>query len=84
MPSQQGCRRLDRRVLSQRAAEEIWGYVFLSPWLIGFVVFTAGAMLFSLGLTFFRTDLLTGYNFVGPRQLHRRSSSDPYFGKSLR
>jgi multiple sugar transport system permease protein len=33
--------------------EELWGYLFISPWLIGFIVLTAGAMLGGLGLSFF-------------------------------
>jgi multiple sugar transport system permease protein len=72
-----------RRGLSQRAVEEIWGYVFLSPWLVGFAIFTAGAMLFSLGLTLFRTDLLTGYHFLGLTN-YATLIHDEYFGKALR
>jgi multiple sugar transport system permease protein len=52
--------------LSLRDREEITAYLFISPWLIGFLVFTVGAMLFSLGLSFFKTDLLTFAQFVGP------------------
>ena len=32
--------------------ESLWAYLFLSPWIIGFVVFTAGAMIASLYLSF--------------------------------
>ena len=72
-----------RRGLSQRAAEEVWGYIFLSPWIIGFAIFTAGAMLFSLGLTFFRTDLLTGYHYIGMGN-YSALVHDEYFAKALR
>lgn len=51
--------------LSQRAQEELAAYLFLAPWLIGFLVFTAGAMLYSLGLSFFQSDLLSATKFVG-------------------
>ncbi len=68
---------------SYRSIEEIWAYVFLSPWIIGFLIFTAGAMLFSLGLTFFKTDLLTGYHFVGLAN-YGALLHDEYFVKSLR
>ncbi|MFN2203021.1 MAG: carbohydrate ABC transporter permease, partial [Caldilineaceae bacterium] len=51
--------------LSQRAREEIAAYLFLSPWIIGFLIFTLGAMAFSLGLSFTKTDLLTSIRFVG-------------------
>jgi ABC-type sugar transport system permease subunit len=36
--------------------ESMWGLLFLSPWLIGFVLFFAGPMLASLGASF--TDLV--------------------------
>ena len=51
--------------LSQRAREEIAAYLFISPWLIGFLIFTLGAMVFSLGLSFTKTDLLTSIRFTG-------------------
>ncbi|CCH32332.1 sugar ABC transporter permease [Actinosynnema sp. NPDC047251] len=35
------------------------GYLFLLPWVIGFLAFTAGPMLFSLWLSFTRYDMLT-------------------------
>ncbi len=71
-----------RRRLSQRAREEIAGYLFISPWIVGFLIFTAGAMLFSLGLVFYKTDLLTGFNFYGLRNL-TKMVSDPLYHKSL-
>ena len=51
--------------LSQRAHEEIAAYLFLSPWIIGFLIFTLGTMAVSLGLSFTKTDLLTSIRFVG-------------------
>lgn len=45
--------------LSPRARDNITGYLFISPWLIGFLVFVAGAMIASIGISFFRTDLLS-------------------------
>jgi multiple sugar transport system permease protein len=53
------------RHLSQRTREEIAAYLFISPWLVGFLIFTLGAMVFSLGLSFFKTDLLTNAQLVG-------------------
>ncbi|HEX5828126.1 MAG TPA: sugar ABC transporter permease [Candidatus Limnocylindrales bacterium] len=43
--------------------ETRWGYLFLLPWIIGFVVFTAGPMLASLYLSF------TRYNVIRPPQM---------------
>jgi multiple sugar transport system permease protein len=68
--------------LSRRGRRELAAYLFISPWLIGFLVFTAGAMLFSLGLTLFKTDLLTGYEFVGLDNFSKLIS-DKLFRKSL-
>ncbi|MDI7277579.1 MAG: sugar ABC transporter permease, partial [Anaerolineae bacterium] len=56
--------------------------MFTSPWIIGFLVFTAGAMAFSLGLTFFNTDLLTTFEFAG-LQNYARLAGDRLFLKSL-
>ena len=42
-----------RAVLKSRRRRGGWaGYLFLSPWLIGFILFTAGPLLVSLGLSF--------------------------------
>jgi multiple sugar transport system permease protein len=40
--------------------EEMWGYLFISPWLIGFLIFTLGPMLVSLYWSF------TKYEFPLP------------------
>jgi multiple sugar transport system permease protein len=45
----------------RRISEETrWAFVFILPWIIGFVVFTAGPMLWSLYLSF------TDYNVIRP------------------
>ena len=49
----------------QRVRENIAGYLFILPWIIGFLIFVAGAMIFSLGLSFFNADMLTTAKFVG-------------------
>lgn len=54
-----------RTGLSQRAQEELWAYLFISPWVIGFLIFTFGAMAFSLGMSLFNTDLLETTTFIG-------------------
>ncbi len=45
-------RRLDR--------EAVAGYLFISPWVVGFLVFTAGAMAWSLYISLTRYNLATG------------------------
>lgn len=32
--------------------EALAGYLFISPWLLGFLIFTAGAMVYSLYISF--------------------------------
>ena len=50
--------------------ETVWGYGFIGPWLIGFVIFTAGPMIASFVLSFTNFDLLHPESVVRrPRQL---------------
>ena len=46
--------------MSMRRREALWGYLFISPWLIGFVIFTLGPMIASLVLS------LTEYKITAP------------------
>ncbi len=56
----------NRRRAMHPARREAWaGYAFISPWIIGFVLFTAGPMLASLYFSFFRTDFLQIWEPVG-------------------
>ena len=72
-----------RRVFTQRRREALTGLFFISPWLIGFLVFTLAAMLFSLGLVFVETDLLSGIRFTGLSNL-TQLAKDPLFRTSLK
>jgi multiple sugar transport system permease protein len=48
--------------------ENVWGYVFILPNLVGFIVFTLGGVLFSLGMSLTDWNLLRGIDqaqFVG-------------------
>lgn len=58
---------LYRRKALQRLArnEARWAYLFLSPWVIGFVVFTLGPMLASLWFSFSQYDVLSEPRWVG-------------------
>ncbi len=51
--------------ISQRTEETILAYACLTPWLIGFIVFSIGPMLASFALAFTNTDMLTGIKFIG-------------------
>jgi multiple sugar transport system permease protein len=45
--------------------DAVWGYVFLSPWILGMVFFMGGPIIFSLILAFCKWDMITPINFVG-------------------
>lgn len=51
--------------MTLRRKEALAAWLFLSPSFVGFVVFVFGAVLVSLGLSFFEWDMLTKPNFVG-------------------
>src|SRR3712207_6811130 len=59
-----------RRKLNQRdkynKREAMAGYLFIAPWVIGFLIFTLGAMIYSLVISFSNYDLATDTaNFNG-------------------
>jgi multiple sugar transport system permease protein len=65
--------------------EITWGFVFLAPWIFGFIVFTLLPMAASLVFSVTRFNLIKpeeGFSFVGP-QNWLRLLSDPQVGQSL-
>lgn len=60
------------------------GYLFLLPWLIGFLGLTIGPMVTSLYLSFTDFDLLTSPDWVGTDNYIRMFSNDPKFWASMR
>lgn len=63
-PVLEGADRPQRR-LSLRSREALNGYLMISPWLLGFVIFTAGPMIYSAYLMFTNWDLISAPQFVG-------------------
>ena len=61
--------------LTQARREEIMAYILISPWVIGFLAFTLGPMLTSLGLSFLETDMFS-VKFVGLQNYARLLSTD--------
>jgi multiple sugar transport system permease protein len=53
--------------LSYQRKEEIAGYLFILPWIVGFLVFQLGAMLTALVMSFLKADFLSPARFVGLR-----------------
>jgi len=58
------------------------GFLFTTPWLLGFLIFTAGPMLTSLYLSFTKYDLST-MKWIGTTNYQRLFTEDPLFWKSL-
>ena len=71
--------------ISRRALTEgISGYLFILPWLLGFLIFTVYPMLSSLYYSLTDYDLLTKANFVGLRNYINIFTSDKRFWKSVK
>jgi multiple sugar transport system permease protein len=65
--------------------ETVAGYVFMSPWLLGFVAVTASPMLYSFYLSFTNWDLISNSGqYVGFRNYVQMFTQDPTFWHSVR
>ena len=58
------------------------GWLFVSPWVLGFALLTAGPMLYSFYLSFTSASLLSPPEWVGLEN-YRRMAADPLFYRSL-
>ena len=78
--------RVDRRKprwhLTPGRRETLWGYVFISPWLFGLAVFTAGPMIASFILSLTNFDLIhpESIRFIGLDN-YVRMTTDPNVAK---
>jgi multiple sugar transport system permease protein len=77
------------RAANQSRWSRIWhndapGYLFLLPWLIGFLGLTIGPMVTSLYLSFTDFDLLTSPDWVGADNYIRMFTNDAKFWTSMR
>jgi len=70
--------------LSRQTRRTLEGWAFASPWIIGFVLFTAGPMLASAVMAFMKWDLLTSPGFIGLENFRRALWGDPLVWHSLR
>ncbi len=75
-------KREPRKIKSLAKHEALWGWVLVSPWIIGFVIFTLGPMIASFLLSFTKYDLAT-IKFVGGENYRRILTEDPLFWKAL-
>ena len=69
-------------ILSSRAREALNGYLFTSPWVLGFLIFVVGPMIGLIWLSSQRWDLIGDPRSVGLRN-YERLLTDRLFHKSL-
>ncbi|ACT04142.1 carbohydrate ABC transporter permease [Paenibacillus sp. JDR-2] len=73
-----------KKIRSKRWETPITGYLFLSPWLIGFLLLTLGPMIMSLYYSFTDYSLLEAPNWVGFDNYKQIFTNDDVFPKSLK
>src|SRR5215211_952049 len=71
-----------RSFLRPATKEALTGWLFASPWIIGFLLFTAAPMLFSLYTSFANYNITTPPRWIG-LQNYQRLFQDPFFYTSL-
>lgn len=72
-----------RYTLKQR--KENWAaYRFISPWVIGLIVFTVGPMILSLLMSGLQWDMITAAQFRGAGNFREAFTEDPTFWPSIR
>lgn len=59
------------------------GLISASPWLIGFVIFGGGPMLYSLVMSFCDYDVLNPPRFIGGENYHRILTDDPIMPEAI-
>lgn len=70
-------------VARRKLRENLYGYLFLSPWLLGFLGLFLGPGLASLYLSFTKYDVLSTPEFIGAQNYVRMFAEDDLFWSSL-
>ncbi len=73
---------MDRRLLENRR-RAIAGYLFISPWLIGFLTLTLLPILGVVYLSFTKYDIFTAPQWIGLGNFVRMFTGDPRYWKSV-
>ncbi|MCD2138535.1 carbohydrate ABC transporter permease [Salinicoccus halitifaciens] len=66
-----------------RKKENLFGYIFISPWIIGFLALTLGPLLFSLYGSFTNYNVVSRMDFVGLDNYQNLFTNDNLFWVSL-
>lgn len=75
--------RLPSKNLSATTREKLDGYLFIMPWIMGFLIFTIGPMVASFYFSFTDYSLLEPSKWVGLDNYRKLFLTDPKFGISL-
>ena len=67
----------------RRLKQTIEGYLYISPWILGFILFTGGPVIASLGLSLFQWRMIEPPRWVGLGNFSTMFTKDPLFTKSL-
>jgi len=70
--------------ISQNTREAIWGYLSISPWLLGLFLLTLFPMAYSIYLSFYKADFLQTMEFVGLANYRRLLFEDSTWLIALR
>jgi multiple sugar transport system permease protein len=74
---------VNQRMKRTRRRENLSGYLFISPWIIGFILLMLGPMVFSLAISFFKWNMLGTPSFIGLDNYKRMFTTDPFYYKAL-
>ncbi len=66
-----------------RRKESIYGYLFVLPWIIGFLAFTAGPLVFSFMASFTNYNITSRMDFIGVENYQGLFTADNLFWTSL-
>jgi multiple sugar transport system permease protein len=70
--------------LTLRQKDQLWALLFISPWIVGFLVFTAGPMIMSAYLSLTDYNVIDPPVWVGAANYVKAFLRDPLFWHSLR
>jgi multiple sugar transport system permease protein len=72
-----------RRISPQQKRQNLYGYLFMTPWLLGFFGLFVGPGLYSLYLSFTKYDVLSTPEFIGLKNYVEMFTNDDLFWPSL-
>lgn len=70
--------------MKRKNKEILWGYLFISPFLIGFIIFLLGPMMFSFIGSFTDYNLTSKMSFIGLENFKKIAFKDDLFFLSLK